>query len=153
MIELIFCTIVPCILGLTTTLTVFCWIYELTTGVILIDFVSDLLAFLDSSDNSIRWIVLISLILIVVYVGYSGLIYIGNFKFLVGEPENTVITYNIVEVYNDKLRVTVDSSDEYSFTQILMEFWNFILLPICAYIFITLFGWLVFIIQARRVID
>ncbi len=152
MVGLIFCTIVPCVLGVFLVLfTVFSLQYTIM-GRETIPFICRLTDWLDSagSDSVLPLVVLILMILIAIYCVYAGLVYLGNFKFLIGEPEDTTITYDIVELYKDKLKVTVSESSSFSVAQLLMGLWNYILLPILAFVFITAFGWLVFIVQLIR---
>ena len=153
--RLFFVSLFPCIIGLFSTFFWFAFFggaYVESSGIDTSKFLCkmyDVYQWLDKLDKlgvALFFVAFFGTI----YVGYSGLLYLGNFSWIIGEPEECEITFNIVEVYRDKLYVDVGSESKYSAAQIMMGFWNFVLLPILAYLFITFFGWLVFIIQKIR---
>ena len=150
MVALIFCTIVPCVLGAFLTLFTVFGIHYTVTGNELLPFICRITDWLDTASDAVTVITIIAMVLITGYCVYAGLVYLGNFKFFIGEPEESTITFNIVELYDNKLKVDVSESSSFSLLQILMGVWNYFLLPVLAFVLITAFGWLVFIIQLIR---
>lgn len=150
MAALVFCTIVPCVFGSFLTLFMVFGIHYTVTGQEIIPFFCRITDWLDTASDVVTVIAIIVLVAVGGYCVYAGLVYLGNFRFFIGEPEEDFITFNIVELYDNKLRVEVTPGERFSLAQILMGIWNYLLLPVLAFVLITALGWLVFIIQLVR---
>lgn len=150
MVALVFCTIVPCVFGSFLTLFMIFGIHYTVTGQEIVPFFCRITDWLDTASDAVSVITIIGMVMVGAYCVYAGLVYLGNFRFFIGEPEECTISFNIMELYDNKLRVDVSSSEDFSFLQILMGLWNYVLLPILAFVLISALGWLVFIIQLIR---